>query len=147
MDRYSLIIAVTAASLASSCSAQASGLEQIGAVPTPQMVSSSKPHVISTLPAAGETIVPGEFVLSVTFDRPMRAQSFSYVKSDEGAFPVCQGMPALSADASTFSVRCHAVANKQYVIWLNNPSNRNFKSAETGEPATPFQLHFRTLPR
>lgn len=115
--------------------------------PTPQPVASDRPNVVATSPGADEAIEPGEFTLSVTFDVPMRAQSFSFVRSDDGAFPECRGLPTLSSNALTYSWPCTAAPNQHYVVSFNRPPYMNFKSAETGQPATPFRLHFSTRPR
>ena len=100
------------------------------------------PRVVSTHPAGGARIGPGPFTLSVTFDRPMRGDGYSFVRKSRDSYPQCDGRPALSHDRRTFSLRCSAVAGRNYEIWFNSEPNMNFRSAE-GVPAEPAQLLFK----
>jgi hypothetical protein len=129
------------------CSVAAAAASPINeTVLVPQPVLSDSPKVISTLPEAGQTIEPGEATFSVTFDQPMQDKSYSLVTSDEGASPVWRGPWTLSPDARTYTWHGTVAPNQQYVFWLNRPPYMNFKGAESGRPATPFQLHFSTRP-
>ncbi|PVE53570.1 hypothetical protein DC429_12890 [Arthrobacter sp. TPD3018] len=99
------------------------------------------PYVVATMPTMHATIAPGPFTLGVTFDRPMQPGSFSFVKSDRGAYPECDGTPRQSADGRGFTMQCTAVAGQAYSIGFNNAQARNFKSLD-GVPAEPSLLSF-----
>ncbi|WP_174284882.1 helix-turn-helix transcriptional regulator [Sphingomonas bacterium] len=113
------------------------------AVPTegPAVGSQAAPHVIRTLPAAGATIAPGPFLLSVTYDRPMRGGSYSFVQSSADSYPACSNRPTQSADGRTFMMRCTAAPGRTYHVAFNETPYMNFKSVD-GVPATPFHLTF-----
>lgn len=99
------------------------------------------PYVVTTTPAMLATIAPGPFTLSVTFDRPMQPGSFSFVRSDRGAYPACDGAPQQSADGRSFAMTCTAVAGQAYSVGFNSARDRNFKSV-AGVAAEPSLLSF-----
>jgi DNA-binding CsgD family transcriptional regulator len=101
------------------------------------------PHVVSTSPVQDATIAPGPYTLSVTFDRPMRARSYSFVTSNVGDYPACDGKPQQSPDGRTFTMHCTAVAGRTYAIGFNSARFRNFVSVE-GVAAAPSMLAFDT---
>jgi DNA-binding CsgD family transcriptional regulator len=103
------------------------------------------PRVVATAPAKGSVIRPGSFVLSVTFDRPMREGSYSFIQVSAETYPSCDGRPTLSADRRTYSLRCSARPGGRYEIWFNREPFMNFKSKE-GVAAVPYQLRFTTRP-
>lgn len=102
-----------------------------------------EPRVVATAPAQGATIAPGAFTLSVTYDRPMAAQSWSFVRTGRAAYPVCAGRPEQSADGRTFTLRCTAAAGTAYEVAFNSGRFRNFRSV-AGVPAQPALLRFKT---
>ena len=82
--------------------------------------AASPPRVVRTSPAEGAAIPPGPFTLSVRFDQPMMSGAYSFVRTDEGAFPDCSmQQPLLSDDRRTYSVQCTAAPGESYVIWFN----------------------------
>lgn len=99
------------------------------------------PYVVTTTPAMHATIPPGPFTLGVTFDRPMQPGGFSFVKSDRGAYPECDGTPRRSADGRSFTMQCTVVAGQAYAVGFNSAHYRNFKSLD-GVPAEPSLLTF-----
>ncbi|WP_426261029.1 helix-turn-helix domain-containing protein [Sphingomonas sp. DC1100-1] len=99
------------------------------------------PYVVTTTPAMHATIPPGPFTLGVTFDRPMQPGDFSFVKSDRGAYPECDGTPRRSADGRSFTMQCTAVAGQAYAVGFNSAHYRNFKSLDA-VPAEPSLLTF-----
>lgn len=101
------------------------------------------PKVVRTTPAAGSVIVPGPFLLSVTFDQPMQVGSYSFVRLAADTYPDCDGTPVLSGDGHTFSMLCSAKPGRRYVIGINLPPYTNFRSV-TGVQAAPFQIAFST---
>lgn len=105
------------------------------------------PMVVRTNPPLGAVIPAGPLKLTVTFDRPMRAGSFSFVQRDPATFPNCGGnVPVQSNDGRTFTLDCTAEAGKSYEVWFNSPPYMNFTAVD-GAPAVPFQLKFRTESR
>jgi DNA-binding CsgD family transcriptional regulator len=100
------------------------------------------PHVVSTYPAQGATIDAGALRLRVTFDRPMRAQSYSFVRKDAATYPECgANKPEQSPDGRSFTLTCRVQAGSRYEIWFNDASYRNFVDPG-GTPAVPFGLRF-----
>lgn len=101
----------------------------------------SPPRVVAVSPAQGALIAPGPFTLTVTYDRPMRDKSWSFVKVSDDSYPDCPGRPVQSADGRSFSLDCNAVAGKRYHIWFNRGDYRNFRAPD-GTSAVPFGLRF-----
>lgn len=99
------------------------------------------PRVVATVPAAGATVPPGPFALTVTFDRPMAPRSFSFVQARPGSYPDCARTPVQSADRRSFTLRCTARPGGRYEVWFNRGRFANFRSAE-GVPAVPHPLRF-----
>ncbi len=100
------------------------------------------PRVVSTYPAAGAKVTPGPLRLRVTFDRPMRAQSYSLVRRSLETFPDCAATPlAQSADGRSFIWACRVQAGHSYEIWFNDPPYMNFTD-RNGVAAVPFGLRF-----
>ena len=106
-----------------------------------QAVPAAQPSVVATTPALGSRIGPGPFLLSATFDRPMRDGSYSFVQVSRETYPQCNGRPTRSRDGRTFTLRCTARAGGQYEVWFNRPPYTNFKSVH-GATAAPFRLTF-----
>jgi len=108
---------------------------------------SGAPRVVRTNPASGAVVAPGPLKLSVTFDRPMRAQSYSFVQKDPATFPNCaRNPPVQSKGGRTFTLPCTVEPGRSYEVWFNSEPYMNFRSAD-GIVAVPFQLKFRTRER
>lgn len=103
------------------------------------------PRVVATSPAQGAVLSAGPFTLSVTFDQPMQAGSFSFVQADPASYPQCSRMPVQSADGRTFALQCLAVPGRSHEVWFNRGRWQNFK-AKGGPSAAPYRLTFRTAP-
>jgi DNA-binding CsgD family transcriptional regulator len=102
------------------------------------------PRVVSTFPTLNAVVDAGPINLSVTFDRPMRKQSYSFVQTSEETYPHCgRNQPTQSADGRTFTLKCEVQARHHYEIWFNRPPYMNFVD-ENGAPAMPLGLRFRT---
>lgn len=100
------------------------------------------PRVVSTYPKQGATIDAGTLRLRVSFDRPMRAQSYSFVQKSAATYPDCgANRPEQSADGRTFTLICMVRPGGRYEIWFNDPPYLNFVDPG-GVPAVPFGLHF-----
>ena len=113
------------------------GLNEARPSGTPQ------PRIVATSPAQNAVIKPGPYTLVVTFDRPMLAESYSFVQSSEGLYPHCgKAKPQQSSDRRSYSLQCTAKSGEQYVVWLNRARFANFKDATTRIPATPYRLSF-----
>lgn len=101
------------------------------------------PHVVSTNPAAGAVVPAGPIILKITFDRPMRQGSYSFVYASPDTYPDCgRNEPVQSADGRSFALNCLVQSGRHYDIWLNSPTYRNFVGQD-GIPATPYRLQFR----
>ncbi|NYD91199.1 LuxR C-terminal-related transcriptional regulator [Sphingomonas melonis] len=108
------------------------------------MPQSVAPKVVRTVPAQGATVAPGPLTLSVTFDRPMRPGSYSFVQKSAQTFPDCgSNQPVQSADGRTFTLRCEVQLGRRYELWFNSPPYMNFTD-RAGVPALPFGLFFQT---
>ncbi len=114
---------------------------------TPKAATADRlPQVIATYPTPGAVIPAGPFTLSVTYDQPMRARSFSFVQASRENYPVCDNQPAQSLDGRSFTMRCTADSGRAYEIWFNWAPYLNFRAASGGS-ATPYQLRFRAAAR
>jgi DNA-binding CsgD family transcriptional regulator len=99
-----------------------------------------QPRVVATHPSPGATVPAGALTLSVTFDRPMLAGNYSFVRKDVSTYPDCgDNRPTQSADGRTFTLHCKVLPNRAYEIWFNSEPFMNFKGLD-GSPAVPFQL-------
>lgn len=101
------------------------------------------PRVVASYPADGAVIASGPFTLRVTFDRPMAPASYSFVTTDFGAYPQCQGKPVQSADGRSYSLQCRAARGSAYAVGFNYGQFRGFRSAQGGLPAAPAVIRFR----
>jgi DNA-binding CsgD family transcriptional regulator len=102
------------------------------------------PRVVATVPAQDATVAPGRTALSVTFDRPMRPDSYSFVRRSVETYPDCgDNRPLQSADGRTFTLICDLRPGRRYEIWCNDPPYLNFTD-RNDVPATPYGLRFRT---
>lgn len=101
------------------------------------------PHVVETSPADGATIEAGRFNLVVTFDRPMRANSYSFVQLSADSYPDCGRRVIQSADGRSFTLRCTGQPGRSYRVGFNLSPYTNFASAD-GTIARPFQIAFRS---
>lgn len=100
------------------------------------------PQVLRTFPADGQVLSPGPFTLTISYDTPMLQDSYSYVQSDKGAFPMCGGKPRLLQDGKTFEYDCMAEAGKNYHVRFNHGRFMNFKSAANQVPAMSYAVSF-----
>jgi methionine-rich copper-binding protein CopC len=104
----------------------------------------ANPQVMRTSPA-GDAVVPaGPVTLSVTFDVPMQADSYSFVRADDAAFPDCPGKPRQSADKLTYSWDCTLKPGTAYRVWFNRGAFMNFKGAQNQVPAMSYGISFST---
>ena len=104
--------------------------------------ATTAPKVVSTSPAEGSTISSGPFDLTVKFDRPMLEGSYSFVQISPETFPDCRPGARLSPDKMSYTMRCTAIAGRDYEVWFNRPPYLNFKSAN-GVSAQPHRVRFK----
>ena len=108
----------------------------------PSPTSNAAPSVVETTPADRAIISPGPITIRVTFDQPMRANSFSFVTTDRGRYPDCARRPQQSSDRRSFTLVCRAVAPGRYAISFNGGRFQNFVGLLSGISATPAVLSF-----
>jgi len=106
------------------------------------VTSPSAPQVVATQPANGAIVPAGPVTISVTYDRPLRAGSYSFVQVSPSTHPDCSRIPSLSADRRTYSLSCRVAPGRSYELWFNRGRFQNFVG-ENGVSASPYQLRFR----
>jgi len=128
--------AILAAPLLAGCGVSASAEElTIGKAP---------PGGVSTDPRAGQTdVAPGSAEIRVTFSRPMRSGSWSWVKVSDASFPKLRGDPRFLEDQRTCVLPVSLEPGKDYTVWLNSPPHENFQDQD-GRKAVPYLLVFAT---
>ena len=104
------------------------------------------PVVVRTEPRAGATNVAASVSeIRVTFSRPMRDRSWSWVKLSDASFPGMTGNPRFLDDRLTCVLPVSLEPGMTYAIWLNKPPFENFQD-EDGHKAVPYLLAFATKP-
>jgi hypothetical protein len=107
-------------------------------------VASAPPVVVSTEPRAGQTgVAPGTTEIRVTFSRPMRDGSWSWVKLSDTSFPKTTGNPRFLHDQRTCVLPVSLGLGKTYAMWLNHPPYEYFQDQD-GHKAVPYLLVFET---
>ena len=107
-------------------------------------VAKAPPVVVGTEPRAGETdVAPGTTAIRVTFSRPMRNDSWSWVKLSDASFPKMTGKPRFLDDQRTCVLPVSLEPGRSYAMWLNEPPYENFQDQD-GRKAVPYLLVFQT---
>ncbi|KQR81385.1 Ig-like domain-containing protein [Sphingomonas sp. Leaf343] len=101
------------------------------------------PTVSRSSPADGAIVPAGPITLSVTFDRPMQRDGYSFTSTDFGATPECKPKADVSADGRTFALRCSVEAGTSYAVGINYGHFRSF-AARDGTPAKMSIIRFST---
>jgi len=102
------------------------------------------PVVVKTIPESGAgDVQPGISFLRVTFSKPMRDGSWSWVKLGDETFPMMAGAPHFLSDNQTCVLPVKLQPNKLYAVWINFGSATNFQDTG-GQPALPYLLIFET---
>lgn len=105
---------------------------------------STAPTVVATSPDSGSTDVdPAITELTVRFDEPMSAGSWSWAYENKEEFPEITGPPRYLEDGKTAVLPVRLQPNTRYTIWINTSRFQNFKD-RSGNPAVPFKLVFET---
>lgn len=123
--------------------AAAAVMSLAGQLRSPAEDIADRPRVVATSPATGATLAPGPFTLHITFDQPMRGDSYSFVATDVASYPDCEQTPQQSSDRRSFTLRCTGKAGQRYAIGFNYGRFRNFVSLKGNLPATSAVLTFR----
>ena len=102
------------------------------------------PRVVSTFPVnMAQDVDPSMTEISVTFNEEMTDGNWSWAYDDEDKFPQTTGQ-AYYTDTYTKNVLpVKLEANKEYVIWINSSSFKNFKD-KSGNSSLPFRFTFKT---
>ena len=107
-------------------------------------VANAPPVVVSTEPRGGQTdVAPGTTAIRVTFSRPMRDGSWSWVKLSDTSFPKKTGNPRFLDNQRTCVLPVSLQPGKTYAMWLNRPPYENFQDQD-GHKAVPYLLVFET---
>ena len=109
-------------------------------------LASLPPVVVNTEPRAGAADVDVRTTeIRITFSRPMRDGSWSWVKLSDASFPKLTGDSRFLEDRRTCILPVSLESGKAYAIWLNKPPFENFQDQE-GHKAVPYLLAFTTKP-
>jgi hypothetical protein len=107
-------------------------------------VASAPPVVVSTEPRPGQTdVAPSTAEIRVTFSRPMRNDSWSWVTVSDASFPKMTANPRFLDDQRTCVLPVSLEPGKTYAMWLNQPPHENFQDQD-GHKAVPYLLVFET---
>lgn len=105
--------------------------------------STETPRVVALDPPNGAADVdPGRPTLSVTFDRAMDRDGWSWVIEGPETAPEL-GEAAFDAQARVNTVQTHLLPGRTYVVWVNSPQYSYFRST-AGVPAQPLRWTFTT---
>lgn len=115
--------------------------EKIAADPQTQL--KKLPRVVRTEPAANSGKVDASVTeVTIEFDRPMVANSFSFV-GDATQMPKVTGKPTMSTDAKTFILPVKLAPGKRYTLRLNSLQSHGFTSVD-GFALEPMEFSFST---
>jgi hypothetical protein len=101
------------------------------------------PKVVSSYPAAGETIASGVLVVRITFDQPMAEDGFDVTAGAEGPEPNCLKTPRRLNDEKSFVLLCTTAPNSRYALALNAGTGGGFANLG-GTRAASAELVFST---
>lgn len=108
-------------------------------------IAQKRPRVLSMTPDNGSASVdPALATLTITFDRRMRTDSWSFVGSKDDV-PSFDGKPSFDASGKVFSVAMKLVRGKTYHYFLNSDRFTGFRAAD-GTPLEPVEVRFTVAP-
>jgi RNA polymerase sigma-70 factor (ECF subfamily) len=108
-----------------------------------QELDSIPPVVVRTVPEAGANDVPaGEYVIKVTFSKPMMDRSWSWNDAWQGSTPQMIEQPRYEADGRTCVIKVKLEPGRTYGWWLNSQKFQGFRDAQN-HPAVPYLLTFK----
>lgn len=103
------------------------------------------PVVISTNPKAyANDVAPSLGIITVTFDQPMKNNSWSWTGGGE-TYPITTGQPSYDPNRTKCSLPVKLEPGKVYWVGINSPIYWNFKSTEHGAPAKRYVILFATM--
>jgi len=109
-----------------------------------QDMDSVPPVVTKAVPEAGsKELSPGVIEIRMSFSKPMKEQSWSWVAAWQDSVPEILGQPRYEADHKTCVLKVKLVSARTYGIWINRDSFHGFED-EQGHAAVPYLLVFRT---
>ena len=109
---------------------------------SPSAERPAPPVVIRTVPDSGASGVdPNLTELQVTFSKPMRDDSWSWVSTGQG--PQITESPRYLPDGRTCVLPVTLEPGKVYALWINSQQYNAFRDTE-GRSAVPYLLVFET---
>jgi hypothetical protein len=85
---------------------------------------------------------PNTTEIAITFDRPMRDRSWSFVGGGEH-YPETTGEPFYNETRTTITLPVKLKPDWDYEFWLNRAQFTSFRSQD-GTSLQPFHMTFRT---
>ena len=109
-------------------------------------IDSYPPVVVATVPANGDLAVdPSLARIEVSFSRPMRGESWSWVAWEGFGFPAMPSAPAFTSPTDHAAEEIGLEAEEGYLVWFNGPEGEEQGFVgEDGAPAMPYPLAFHT---
>lgn len=101
------------------------------------------PKLVSSYPAAGETIESGVLVVRLTFDQPMAEDAFDVEASPGAPAPNCLKTPRRLNDEKSFVLLCTTAPNSRYALAFNTAAGGGFANLG-GTRAVATTLAFAT---
>ncbi|TET47208.1 hypothetical protein E3J62_02100 [candidate division TA06 bacterium] len=102
------------------------------------------PRVISTNPQNGaQDVDPLLTEISVSFSEPMMDGNWSWCFEDKDKFPEMTAEPYYTNNNTTNILPVRLEPDKEYVIWINTVSFKNFKD-KAENPTGPYKFTFKT---
>ena len=102
-----------------------------------------RPHVVSMTPANdSQSVDPATTAIVVTFDKPMRDQSWSVVGGGPH-FPEITGKTSYDAARKVLTIPVKLKPDWDYEFWLNQGKFNSFRSAD-GEALAPVHVRWKT---
>jgi hypothetical protein len=102
------------------------------------------PKVTDTFPKNGaQDVDPVVKEIWVKFDKKMMDKSYSWCYENIESFPQVNGEVKYTGNGKKNVLPVKLDSNKEYVIWINTATNKNFKD-KSGNPAQPYKFTFRT---
>jgi len=107
-------------------------------------LETARPVVVKSVPQSGADDVDASLTeISVTFSKPMKAGSWSWVMMSKESYPGTADAPKYLDDKKTCVLPVKLQPGKTYAVWINSEKLQNFKDAQ-GNIAVPYLLVFRT---
>ena len=78
------------------------------------------PKVAASYPADGAAVGAGVLIVKITFDQPMKPDTWSYGRAEGGDFPSCLANPRLLADQRTFVLLCTVAQHGAFALEINS---------------------------